>query len=429
MLDANQDDSPSPSFLPQAGHWTGLDDPPPLPMVGWVGALPRYGNPHAAVRRTDVMRLDNNENTGPLPESVRDSLAAAVDERIGTQARISLYPDDACATEAVAAYAGNGFHGAGAWPGCGAVNTLLTNGCDQAIDVVLRAFCDPTTTVLTTTPTFPMYAQYLAATGARLETVPYEGDGTVFVHPAERLVERVAELGVAGERVVLVLTNPDPPTGTQVPSWTIDEVRRRNPAALVVVDETYFEFAPEGSMLPATNLDDHRVVFVRSLSKAFGLAGLRIGYVLGSAARVSGVATPAVRAEEHLRKIRGPYDLNELALVAAEATLADIAPTEAYVHDLMEVGRAATLGWLEAAGAEVCAGVGPFCLVRVSPDLPSLTPDDLLRAGVLVRPQPALPAAGRPGSWFRMTFPTSSELDRLASALAACGISTEGVSI
>jgi histidinol-phosphate aminotransferase len=395
-------------------------------LAAWVASLPSYENPHAGNRRADVLRLDNNEHTGPLPPSVVTALVSAVEERLNGQSRVSLYPDDSAATTAVARYVARGFAGRGGWQGCQPDNILITNGCDQAIDLIIRAYCDSSTVVVSTKPTFPMYSRYVSSTGASFEQVAYQGEGTQFSYPASELLDRVENLGKSGTRVLVILTNPDPPTGSLVPGSLVKDIRGRNPEALILVDEAYFEFCPTRSLLPAMQGNDDHILFVRSMSKCFGLAGLRVGYIIGSRRMVSGARpgdgpqTPS----EFLRKTRGPYDVNELGLAAAYASLDDTAAAVSYVDDIMSVGRPTTIRWLRAAGVAFAEGAANFCLVKENEELPDLGATSLAAAGVLVRPQPSLPDCGRPGSWFRMSYPRSSELDRLSQALASCGVPT-----
>jgi histidinol-phosphate aminotransferase len=392
-------------------------------MAQWVVDTPSYGNEHAGKRRNEkYLRLDNNENTGPLPSAVRTALKAAVDERIGEQARPALYPDEVIATQAIAAYIRAGARGIGGWPGCTEGNVLLTNGCDQAIDLVVRAYCTAATTVLVLRPTFPMYAHYLRSTGATPEPINYAGHGTNFDFPAEQLLRRAGEL--RGTRTVVLLANPDNPSGTSVPPDFIGRLREVNPDALLIVDEAYFEFCPHYSLLPQLSDDDDNVIILRSMSKCFGMAGLRLGFIIASTNVISGrlptaAGSPAVG---YLRKTRGPYDVNELALVTACAHLGDLRPTDAYVDDVMTKGRLTTIDWLNGAGVAFAPGAANFCLVQCTQGLEDLNVRTLEEQGVLVRGQSFPAEADRPGEWFRMSYPRSSELDVLATALRTCGV-------
>ena len=171
-------------------------------------------------------------------------------------------------------------------------------GSDNVLDSAIRALAEPGETMAIPEPTFVMAARFGALNGLRTVSVPLNADYTL---PIEELL-------ACDPRIVYVCS-PNNPTGTWTPPDAIEELARRT-TGFVIVDEAYAEFAGATALDLARRLDN--VLVVRTMSKAFGLAGLRVGYGIG--------ATPLVRAVE---KSRGPYALGSLGARAVVAALRD----------------------------------------------------------------------------------------------------------
>jgi histidinol-phosphate aminotransferase len=324
--------------------------------------------------RRSLLRLDFNESTvGPSPrvlEAIRSLPAEAY----------ATYPEYAGLTEAFAASLGVGPDHVGAF-----------NGVDAAIRAVFDAFGSKGETLLTTVPTFGYYEPCAQQQGMVIDAVPY---GAALDYPLAAITARLAE-----RPRVFFVCNPNNPTGTLLPSATLVSLARQAPQTLVVIDELYVAFTGE-SVLPAA-LALPNVLVLQSLSKAAGLAALRLGFAVGS---------PAIL--ERLRRVTGPYDINMLAVVAGRAALADPGHTGAYVAEV-GAAKAWTLEQLQRLGVRHAAGGGNYLLVW--PRDCARVVEALRAAGILVRSM-----AGKPvidGS-FRLTVGTRADMQRFVTALA-----------
>src|SRR5688572_2040510 len=239
------------------------------------------------------LRLDANEGATPQLELVISALRQA-----GADA-LRRYPD-AKPFEALLAQR-FGVHPSQAF---------VSAGADDVIDRCCRAFLRPEASLLIAEPSFEMFDQYASLCGARVASVPWQRGR----FPIEAMLDRL-DPGVG----MIALVTPNNPTGEVA---TLDDLRRlasAAPHALVVLDHAYVEFADED--LTAAALELPNVVVVRTFSKAWGLAGCRVGYAVGP--------SPIIRA---LRAAGGPYSVSSASLAIA-ATLFDrgTAARDAYV--------------------------------------------------------------------------------------------------
>ncbi|MEI6830006.1 MAG: histidinol-phosphate transaminase [Synechococcaceae cyanobacterium ELA445] len=346
--------------------------------------------------RRGLLRLDFNENTvGPSPKVV-EAIRALPPEHY------AIYPEyDGLREAVVASLLGE------AGPGLGADQVGLFNGADAAIHAVFHAFGAAGDTLLTTSPTFGYYSPCARMQGMAIEAVPYQGES--FAFPLEEIR---AALGRRPR--LLLICNPNNPTGTRLAPERILELAAAAPDTLVVVDELYEAFTGDSVLPPLVRAAAQRggggpadafaahpnLLVLRSLAKTAGLAGLRIGFAIGPAAVVDRVS-----------RVTGPYDINSFAVTAAHAALADPAYVAAYVA---EVHRAR--GWLLArlreAGVRHHADGGNYLLLW--PQRPAAEVESLLRqAGILVRSM-----AGKPlidGS-LRVSLGTTEQMQQFWGA-------------
>jgi histidinol-phosphate aminotransferase len=331
--------------------------------------------------RRNVLRLDFNENTmGPSPrvaEAIRDFPAD----------QIAIYPEYDGLCEALIANLESS--PAGLVCELTSAHVGVFNGVDAAIHAVIHAYGAAGDTLLTTSPTFGYYAPCAGMQGMEIEAVPHEMPG--FAFPMEAI--RAALLR---QPRILMLCNPNNPTGTRLPADQVLDLAAAAPETLVVVDELYEAFTGD-SVLPSV---DFRAVpnllVLRSLAKTAGLAGLRIGFALGHPDVVDRVG-----------RVTGPYDVNSLAVTAALAALADQPYTDAYVA---EVSRARH--WLvtemtrQRAVYHVSGGNYLLLWPHRSPETVEA---ELRAAGILVRSM-----AGKPqldGS-LRISIGTTEQMQR-----------------
>jgi histidinol-phosphate aminotransferase len=306
--------------------------------------------------RRGLLRLDFNENTvGPSPRVVEAIRAIPAEH-------YAIYPEYDGLREAVAASL------AGADHGLTAANVGLFNGVDGALHAIFQAYGGPGDRLLTTSPTFGYYTPCARMQGMAIEAIAYELPG--FGFPLAAI--RAALNGGSGSTPprLLLICNPNNPTGTRLAPERILELAAASPGTLVVVDELYEAFTGD-SVLPAS-LALPNLLVLRSLSKTAGIAGLRIGFAIGHPEVVERVA-----------RVTGPYDINSFAVTAAFAALADADYVAAYVAEVL-AARDWLVEQLRSAGVRHHAAGGNYLLLW--PAAPAqLVEDQLRRAGILVR--------------------------------------------
>jgi histidinol-phosphate aminotransferase len=316
-----------------------------------VRDLPVYA-PDAVPCEVDV---SENVNLWGSPPASRRALAE------GSADRLSRYPalDSTTLRAAALRYLGlSDASGIGVVTGCGS---------DDVLDAAMRAFGEPGDEIAFAAPTFVMIPIFARLNG--LVPVPMPLGPNYEVDP-QRLVDRRAK--------ITYLCTPNNPTSTAMSREAVAYVLE-HAAGLVMLDEAYAEFAPETFTSLVTRSD--RLLVTRTFSKAFGLAGLRVGYGVGSAALVDLVA-----------RARGPYKVNALAEAAAVAALAPAPDALAWVteHAALAVTlRERLANALRELGLEPAPMAGNFLFVP-TPRAPGLA--RAMRArGVLVRPMSGLP--------------------------------------
>ena len=245
---------------------------------------------HPPLAGRDGLRLDFNENTlAPSPR------VQAVLQRIAAE-NLTKYPE----REHVERIAATHF-------GLTPEAVLLTNGVDEAIHLVCETYLEPQDEVVIVTPTFSMYALYTEATGATVRAI--QADSTL-QFPYKR-VQQAVHIGTK----LIMLASPNNPTGSVIESSFLLELAASAPQAALLVDEAYYHFHGE-SVLNATDTVSNLFV-ARTFSKAYGLAGLRIGLLAGHPETI-----------RFVRKVSSPYNVNSIALECLPEALAD----EAYIR-------------------------------------------------------------------------------------------------
>jgi histidinol-phosphate aminotransferase len=351
-----------------------------------VESLKAYSAPLEG--RRDLLRLDFNENTmGPSPRVAEAIRAFPADQ-------IAIYPEyDGLRETLIANLEASP---AGLASVLTPAHVGVFNGVDAAIHAVIHAFGSSGDTLLTTSPTFGYYAPCAGMQGMAIEAVPHELPG--FLFPMEAM--RAALLQ---KPRILMLCNPNNPTGTRLPADQVLELAAAAPETLVVVDELYEAFTGD-SVLP---LIDFRAVpnllVLRSLAKTAGLAGLRIGFALGHPDVVDRVG-----------RVTGPYDVNSLAVTAAMAALKDQPYTDAYVAEVLRA-RHWTVSELTRWRVVHHAAGGNYLLLwpRRSPEAVEAA---LRAAGILVRSM-----AGKPqiDGALRISIGTTEQMQRFWQAYQA----------
>lgn len=315
-----------------------------------VGERP-YGAPQLDV----PVMLNVNENPFPPGPRVRQQMASAILEMART---VNRYPDREAyeLRKDLARYLGFGLDADRVWVG---------NGSNEVMTHLLQAFGGPGRTLLTFTPTYSMYPEYARNTHTRYVTAPRRRD---FSLDAELVLAAVEE----HHPDMVLLCTPNNPTGTQTPVSVIQEIYQRLDC-LVIVDEAYQEFTevPEDSAL-ALLPNCGRLIVSRTMSKAFALAGGRVGYL---------AAAPAV--VDACRIVRLPYHMSAQTQALARVALANTREMLGQVEVLREQCQLIQK-WLRNRGLQVIPSQANFCLFGRFTDRHAVW-SDLLKRGVLVR--------------------------------------------
>lgn len=335
-----------------------------------VRTLPEY---HPPLAGRDGLRLDFNENTVGCSPRVLSRL-----RQIGPE-ELARYPERGAVEETVAEFLG--------------VQTpelLLTNGVDEAIHLLCETYLEPGDEALIVVPTYSMYRIYMMAAGAEVISVAADED---FRFPIEQVCNRITP-----RTRLIAIANPNNPTGTIAPQEELLRIARCAPDAALLVDEAYFEFCAQSLM--AEQREFANLFVARTFSKAYGLAGLRVGALVGNADQMRAV-----------RRMSSPYNVNAIALACLPEALADQDYIQRYVSEVRE-SRARLEQALEAAGICFWPSEANFVLARVG-QAPTFV-EGMRRRGILVRDRSS--DHGCEGC-VRITLGPREHTDRLLAAL------------
>ena len=339
----------------------------------------RGKTPYGAPQLDVAVRLNTNENSYELPDAVVDEIAKAVQAELRD---LNRYPDrDAVGLRTdLADYLGHGLSTADVW---------AANGSNEVQQQLLQAFGGPGRTALGFGPSYSMHPLLAAGTGTRWIGALRDPD---FGLTPEAAVAQIEE-----HRPDLVfLCSPNNPTGTALDPSVIDAVLGVAPG-MVLVDEAYFEFAPPGTPSALALLPGHpRLVVTRTMSKAFGFAGGRLGYL---------AADPAV--VDAVQLVRLPYHLSSLTQAAARAAVAQRDALLAVV-DAIKEQRDRIVTTLRSRGVRVADSDANFVLFETGADQKTAW-QAFLDRGVLIRD------VGLPG-WLRVTAGTETETSAFLTA-------------
>src|SRR6266567_4337148 len=205
---------------------------------------------------------------------------------------------------------------------------LLTNGIDEAIHVICETYLDPQVQAIIVVPTFGVYELFVGATGAKAIPVLAKQD---FAFPTEDVLANLND-----RTRLIAIANPNNPTGQVASRGDLLRIAHSAPQAAILVDEAYFEFYGETLLDQIGRLSN--LFVARTFSKAYGLAGLRIGALMGPLEQLGAV-----------RRIASPYNVNSVALACLPAALDDRDYVRSYVESVRR-GRARLVDELRALG-------------------------------------------------------------------------------
>ena len=350
------------------------------PLREELRGIEPYGAPQLDV----PVQLNVNENPyAPGPEVVAEIAAAAGEAATS----LNRYPDREFTRlrEALADYLGHGVVPAQVW---------AANGSNEVMLQLLQAFGGPGRSVLSFAPTYSMYPEYARDTHTDWVTGHREQDFSVDLDRARSLVKE-------RQPSVVLLPSPNNPTGTALPPEAVTTLcEAAGDEGIVVVDEAYGEFRRAGTPSALELLPQHRnLVVTRTMSKAFALAGARLGYL---------AADPAI--VDAIRVVRLPYHLSAVTQAVALAALKHAPALLARVDDL-RAERDRTVAWLRDQGLTVADSDANYCLFGTFEDRHAVW-QGLLDRGVLIR------EVG-PDGWLRVSIGTPEEMTAFRDALTA----------
>ncbi|GAA1498515.1 histidinol-phosphate transaminase [Paeniglutamicibacter kerguelensis] len=342
-----------------------------LPLRENLQGLEPYGAPQIDV----PIQLNVNENTHPLPEAVH---RAIVEEVSAAALGLNRYPDREFTElrERLAAYLGHDLNAENIW---------AANGSNEVLQQILQAFGGPGRTVMGFPPTYSMYPLLASGTDtAYIAGVRSEGYALSAADAAE-------QVRAAAPNIVF-LCSPNNPTGTALGLDVVEAVYEAGAAsnAIIIVDEAYAEFAHNGTLSALSLLPGReRLIVSRTMSKAFALAGARVGYL---------AAAPEVT--DAIRLVRLPYHLSAVTQATANAALKHVEALLANVEDIKSQ-RDRIVNELTRMGLNPASSDSNFVFFG-GLENPRYIWEGLLEAGVIIRD------VGIPGH-LRVTAGTEAE--------------------
>jgi len=336
-----------------------------------VRNLPTY---HPPLAGRVGLRLDFNENTVGCSPRVLARLRSL------TREDIARYPEREPVEAVLAAHLG-----------IQSGELLLTNGIDEAIHLLCETFLEPEDEVLIVVPTFAMYQISAAATGACVIAV---SAGKDFQFPFSDLLARVTP-----HTKLIAIANPNNPSGAVANRGDLLEIAQRAPLAAILVDEAYFEFC--GQTLMPRWRDLPNLFVARTFSKAYGMAGLRSGVLVGNAEHIASVS-----------RVSSPYNVNGIALACLPVALQDGDYVRNYVGQVRQ-GREELQQAFRRHGIPFWPSEANFVLARFG-ELKTAFVNSMRARGILVRDRSRDPGCD---GCVRITIGTMEQTVRLLNAL------------
>jgi histidinol-phosphate aminotransferase len=331
---------------------------------------------HPPLGCRDALRLDFNENTLACSPKVREVLGQI------SAGALTRYPEREPVEAIVAAHVG-----------VKAEQLALTNGVDEAIHVLFETFLEEGDELLLPVPTYTMYEVYASATDARIVAVQAAED---LAFPFERVLAAITL-----RTKIIAIANPNSPAGSVATREQLLALAERAPRAVLLVDEAYYHFHGETLMDMVGTVPN--LVVARTFSKAYGLAGLRLGLLAGP-----------VELMRWVRRVLSPYSVNSLALACLPPALEDTEYLDWYVGEVL-AARGEFEAALDAAGVRHWPSRANFVLVEIG----ALHAEFVLLmrdAGVLVRDRSSDPGCD---GLVRITIGTREQIRQAIPALHA----------
>ena len=339
-----------------------------------VRTLPSY---HPPLAGRQGLRLDFNENTVGCSPRVLECLRRLDFEQL------ARYPEREPVEAKIADFLG-----------VAPSELLLTNGVDEAIHLLCQTYLDPGDEALIVVPTYSMYRIYAMAAGAQVVSIPL-GEGFQFCTDTvcDRITDRTRLIAIA---------NPNNPTGTVAMQQDLRRIATSAPQAALLIDEAYFEFY--GQTLLGAHRDFPNIFVARTFSKAYGMAGLRAGVLVGNTEQMPS-----------LRRVSSPYNVNAAALACLPHALADQTYIQQYVTKVLEA-RSLLERALEANAIPFWPSQANFVLARIGSSVADSAAfvQQMRARGILVRDRSADPGCE---GCVRITLGPKAHSEKLLKAL------------
>lgn len=335
--------------------------------------------PYKWERPSGLIRMDANENPFDAPRELKRELAVAL-----MKLPFNRYPDGSCRQlkEALSERAG-----------VDPDQIAVGNGSDELIGHIITIFSSPKAKVIYPVPTFSMYGIIARSMGVRVGEVPLTERFEIDLEGMEREMD--------GEPNIVFISYPNNPTGNCFEKSAILKLMERDDA-IVVVDEAYYEFSGKTFLNMLDRFEN--LIILRTLSKAYGLAGLRVGYMIARAEVV-----------EQVDKVRLPYNLNSFSQLAALKALQFVHDYAEQIKLIIEERERVFEEMRRMEGVHPFPSEANFILFRVR-DAGACF-EGLMRRGVLVR---NLSSPGPLEGCLRVTISTPHQNDRFLEALRSC---------
>lgn len=343
---------------------------PSFPIRKDIARMEGY-QPGEQPSTTDYIKLNTNENPYPPSPRVREAITAEMD-------RIRLYPDPMATRlrERIAE-----IHGAGL------ENVLVGNGSDELLTIAVRTFADEGDCVASPSPTYTLYKTLCEIQGARYVPVEYREDYSL----NESLIPSRAK--------IVFVANPNSPSGTVLPEESLSKIASAI-AGVLVIDEAYVDFARKNCL---GLLKKHgNVIILRTLSKSFSLAGLRVGYALADREIIA-----------NFIKVKDSYNVSRFAIAGGLAALSDLEWLRSNVSKVIATRRRLVWG-LEDLGFFVYPSEANFVLARHDAFPADQIYKQLKRKKILVRYYDT----PRLKNCLRISVGTDQEIERLIVQIA-----------
>lgn len=324
--------------------------------------------------RRGLLRLDFNENTvGPSPK-VLEALKNLKDEDLAS------YPEYSKFKAGLASYLD-----------IKESELLLTNATDEAINVIMQAYVDKDDEVIIPVPTFAMFKFYAQAAAAKITEVLYSAN---LSFPAKKVLSRINK-----KTKVVILCNPNNPTGTLIDKEDVIKILEKAKNSIVLVDEAYNQFTKQSCKDLVDKYDN--LIVIQTFSKAFGLGGLRLGYIISNENNINNIG-----------RVLSPYSVNSAAVIAGAAALKDKDYMDWYVAEV-EKGKKYVLEQFRKLGIKTYPTAANFFLAKFGNKAGEICAK-LREKGILVRDRSSYPLLK---GCVRITIGTKNQMKQLIEAL------------